>query len=177
LLHDSEEALELDLREMRAGKIALYTLYRASHPIKENKPERGFPRLATETRIASVLNLADNDAELRVKAPLAPWYNRLFKAGRVLALGMEDSRFFSGTRFNSKLKKALRFITRTEGPWLIHCYAGIDRTGFVSIVLEALMGASVDEIAADYLASSGTFLNRMCAATRLRAVWRLWWNN
>jgi protein tyrosine/serine phosphatase len=39
---------------------------------------------------------------------------------------------------------------------LLHCFAGFDRTGFVSAVLEALMGATVSEISADYLLSYGT---------------------
>jgi hypothetical protein len=40
-----------------------------------------------------------------------------------------------------------------QGPYLIHCYAGVDRTGFVSAVLEALMGATIREIETDYLRS------------------------
>jgi len=47
----------------------------------------------------------------------------------------------------------LQFIINTEGPWLIHCHAGVDRTGFVSIVLESLMGAKLDDIINDYLKS------------------------
>jgi protein tyrosine/serine phosphatase len=39
------------------------------------------------------------------------------------------------------------------GPYLIHCYAGVDRTGFMAIVLEALMGASLHDIIDDYLKS------------------------
>ena len=37
-----------------------------------------------------------------------------------------------------------------EGPYLLHCTYGMDRTGFTIAVLEALMGASVEEIQADY---------------------------
>jgi protein tyrosine/serine phosphatase len=64
----------------------------------------------------------------------------------------------TSNNFHKKLKKALQFIIKTDGPWLIHCHVGIDRTGFVSMVLEALMGAAIDEIADDYLISfSGIF--------------------
>jgi protein tyrosine/serine phosphatase len=56
---------------------------------------------------------------------------------------------------NQKLKKGLRFIIANNGPYLIHCFAGIDRTGFVAAVLEALMGASIHEIVDDYLLSFG----------------------
>jgi protein tyrosine/serine phosphatase len=40
-----------------------------------------------------------------------------------------------------------------DGPYLIHCYAGVDRTGIVCAILEALMGASRVEIASDYARS------------------------
>jgi hypothetical protein len=54
---------------------------------------------------------------------------------------------------NKKLQKGRQFIINTEGPYLIHCHAGVDRTGFVSIVLESFMGASLNEIINDYLQS------------------------
>ena len=40
-----------------------------------------------------------------------------------------------------------------EGPYLIHCFAGVDRTGFVTALLEALMGTSLKEICRDYLSA------------------------
>jgi protein tyrosine/serine phosphatase len=38
-----------------------------------------------------------------------------------------------------------------RGPYLIHCHDGNDRTGFVAALLEALAGATVDEITDDYM--------------------------
>ena len=38
-----------------------------------------------------------------------------------------------------------------EGPYLIHCTEGKDRTGFVCAVLECLMSASIDEVISDYM--------------------------
>jgi hypothetical protein len=40
-----------------------------------------------------------------------------------------------------------------KGPYLVHCYAGVDRTGFVCAVLGALMGAKLREIISDYVDS------------------------
>ena len=40
-----------------------------------------------------------------------------------------------------------------ERPWLIHCNLGKDRTGVICAVLEALCGASYDEIEQDYMFS------------------------
>jgi protein tyrosine/serine phosphatase len=38
-------------------------------------------------------------------------------------------------------------------PYLIHCEAGIDRTGFLSLLIEAFMGAAFDDIVKDYMLS------------------------
>jgi protein tyrosine/serine phosphatase len=147
----SNDAQAVNFREIRMGRIAPGKLYRSSHPIKDNKQERIISLLATESRIMTVLNLSDNKAEITRKAFYAPWYNNLLKTGRVIALDMDF--MHNSDNFRKKLKKGLRFIINTEGPWLIHCHAGVDRTGFVSMVLEAFMGATVDEIVNDYLQS------------------------
>jgi len=147
----SEDAGSVNFREIRMGNIAPNTLYRSSHPIKDDRQERVISLLASSARIASVINLTDFDSEMKRKAFFAPWYNQLIKNNRVIALGMDFS--LTGEYFQKKLKKGLQFIINTEGPWLIHCHAGVDRTGFVSIVLESLMGATLDEIINDYLQS------------------------
>ena len=147
--HDEMQAV--NFREIRMGNIAPKTLYRCSHPIKDGKQEKTVSLLASGTHIATVLNLCDTNPEIYKKAFFAPWYNRLLGNGRVIALGMDFQH--ASVMFRKKLGEGLHFITNTEGPWLIHCHAGIDRTGFFSMVLEALMGATIGEIARDYLLS------------------------
>jgi protein tyrosine/serine phosphatase len=38
-----------------------------------------------------------------------------------------------------------------EGPYLIHCVEGKDRTGFVVMMISALLGATYQEIITDYM--------------------------
>jgi hypothetical protein len=146
-----DEAGSVNFREIRVGSIAPNMLYRSSHPIQDNRQEPVIALLAAKYRIAAVINLSDTNADLKTKSVFAPWYNRLLKNGRVIALGMSFD--FTNDSCNRKLKKVLQFIIKTEGPWLIHCHAGVDRTDFFSMVLEALMGATIKEIADDYLMS------------------------
>jgi len=151
VLSVSIDARMVNFREIHMGSIAPKKLFRSSHPIKENSQDKTIAMLAAEAKTAAVLNLCDTEAGIKGKAIFAPWYNRLLKSQRVIALGMD---FMIGSEnFRKKLKKGLQFIIRTEGPWLIHCHAGVDRTGFVSMVLEAFMGASLDEAIKDYLES------------------------
>ena len=42
-------------------------------------------------------------------------------------------------------------MAESEGPYLVHCTEGKDRTGFVCMLLEALAGAEYDEIVKDYM--------------------------
>ena len=44
-----------------------------------------------------------------------------------------------------------------EGPYLIHCALGKDRTGFVCALLEMLAGASYQEILDDYMLTYQNF--------------------
>lgn len=51
----------------------------------------------------------------------------------------------------TSLAAGLRDMMKHEGPVYIHCLEGKDRTGFVCALLEALAGASYDELLTDYM--------------------------
>jgi protein tyrosine/serine phosphatase len=142
------ELLHANFREIRCGAIAANTLYRSSHPVPDAKfEERVIAFAAREAQIATIINLSDTDAKARQISACAPWYERLYKQGSVIALGLTFS--FRSDTFGRKLKTGLQFMLTHEAPYLIHCYAGIDRTGFIAALLEALLGASLQDIAAD----------------------------
>ena len=160
----SDDALAVNFREICMGKIAPGALYRSSHPIKDNRQERKISALVNNARIAAVINLCDSSSGILSKALYAPWYNALLKSNKVIALGMDFS--FTSDSFKRKLKQVLRFIIETNGPWLIHCHAGVDRTGFVSMVLESLMGAKLDDVIEDYLQSFNSVFESSIFETR-----------
>ena len=147
----TNDANYVNFREICIGNIAPNTLYRSSHPIKDNKQEKTISLLASNAKISTVINLCDSMHGIMGKALFAPWYNNLLKSNRVIALGMDFS--ITSDNFMKKFKKAIQFIIRTEGPWLVHCHAGIDRTGFVLMVLESFMGAFLNDVIDDYLKS------------------------
>ena len=45
------------------------------------------------------------------------------------------------------------FLAERDMPWLVHCVEGKDRSGFASMMLEALMGWDEEQIVADYMMS------------------------
>ncbi|GHV86447.1 hypothetical protein AGMMS50230_20550 [Spirochaetia bacterium] len=140
-----------NFREIKAGNIACGILYRSSHPLAGGDIGNAIDRFAKKADIKCVLNLDDGDAVLEAKAKDVPWYKKLVTEKYVIGLNMDMN--IPSDFFNKKLKTGLQFMLTRDGPYLIHCYAGVDRTGFFSAVLEGLMGANLKEICNDYLAS------------------------
>ena len=64
--------------------------------------------------------------------------------------------FFSEA-FQMKLVDGFRYMASHDGPYLIHCIEGKDRTGFVCMLAEALCGASYDEIVEDYMTTYANY--------------------
>jgi hypothetical protein len=93
-----------------------------------------------DEELKSLVNSEDFDS---------PYFLTLYNAGKVISLGMNVQ--FQGQDFNEKLVKGLSAIVNNSGPYLIHCVEGKDRTGFVLMVIEALLGASYQEIVDDYM--------------------------
>ena len=58
---------------------------------------------------------------------------------------------FTAADFQSGLATGLRHFAANKGVYYVHCTEGKDRAGFVSALLECLMGATYDEVVADYL--------------------------
>jgi hypothetical protein len=135
------------------GGIAPGTLYRSSHPITDASAEdaAAISEAAVKARIAAVLNLCDTKTYLATIVKGTPWYHRLYKANNVIALDMGFE--FTTSRFCIKLCRGIEFMLTHDGPYLLHCHAGIDRTGFVCAVLGAIMGAKLSDIVSDYVAS------------------------
>ena len=64
---------------------------------------------------------------------------------------------FTSDIFAAGIIGGLRFMISHEGPYYLHCNEGKDRTGFIMILLESLMGASKEEAMRDYMQSYVNF--------------------
>ena len=106
--------------------------------------------------ITYVLNLSDDadevqtfEQENKAQGIDYSYFDGLERTGAAGELNLSAS--YPTTAFAQKLATGLVEMTQHEGPYLIHCIEGKDRTGFVCALLEALCGASYDEIVADYM--------------------------
>lgn len=124
-------------------------LYRSSSPVNpEINRNKEADAAAAAAGVKTFINLADNEETMKAYEGFADSYS----AGQnviCLNLGVD----FAADDFKAGLAEGLRFIAANEPPFLVYCNEGKDRAGFVCAVLEALMGATPEEIIADYMAT------------------------
>jgi len=141
-----------NFHKISSGSIKDGILYRSSSPLKGGDNKKILEALAIKAGIKCVINLDDITSVINDLSKDVPWYNELVKKGNVICLHMTYT--IPGIKSNEKkLRDALQFMIDHEGPYLIHCFAGVDRTGFFSALLEGLMGTSLDEICKNYLSA------------------------
>ena len=144
-----------NFREVRTTGMGAKKLYRSSSPIDPCLGRNLYAdSLAKEAGVATFINLADSENSARSFRNFDRSYyatqNAIF-----LALPVE---FFSKP-FQEGLVKGFRFMIEHEGPYLAHCTFGMDRTGFTIAVLEALMGATSEDLQADYAKTFSNYYN------------------
>jgi Protein tyrosine/serine phosphatase len=150
-----------NFREINVGNIKKGIIYRGSYPVFKVDEERDkmYTKLVLDAGINCIINLAGNLQDVETIANLVPWYNTLFKKNNVIGLDIQfDFDFldqFGYEVFNYRLRQGFKFLISHDGPYLIHCNAGVDRTGFVAAIIELLFGASLDDVIYDYLLSYG----------------------
>ena len=55
--------------------------------------------------------------------------------------------------FAQSIAGGLSFLAHNEPPYCVHCTEGKDRAGFATMLMAALMGATLEEITDDYMLS------------------------
>ena len=122
-------------------------LYRSSSPINPELGRNTYADAAIRAAgVKTIVNLADNAADA---AAFEGFANTYYAGQKVvyLSLGVD----FQSADFQTGLANGLRHMAANKGPYLLHCTEGKDRAGFVTALLECYMGASYEEVIADYM--------------------------
>lgn len=122
-------------------------LYRSSSPID---PTHRRNRYADEAMRQAGVNTVMNLTDTRQTAEAFEGFGESYYAtihSIELCMGMSPDT----PAFRDKLAEGLRFFVTHEGPYALHCQEGKDRTGVVAALLECFMGATYDEVEADYM--------------------------
>ena len=171
----SSDAVFANFREIVGGNLGSGALFRSSSPVNN---EIGRAKYADElmslNNIKSVMNLADSretiEGYFKEEDFASPYYKSLYENGQVIALNMGVS--FKTREFQNGLVEGLTFLSKNEGPYLVHCNEGKDRAGFTSALLSALMGLTYDEIASDYMTSYENYYHLEKGTEQYEAVKR-----
>ena len=152
----SSDAVFANFREIVGGNLGSGALYRSSSPVNNEICRAKYAdELVSLNNVRSVMNLADSretiEGYFKEEDFASPYYKSLYENGQVIALNMGVS--FKTREFQNGLVEGLTFLSKNEGPYLVHCNEGKDRAGFTSALLSALMGLTYDEIASDYMTS------------------------
>jgi protein tyrosine/serine phosphatase len=155
-------------------------LYRSASPI-DNSHNRAAvtDKLMKAAGVNYEVDLSDSDEELIEHMSKddfnSPYFKTLYDKKNVIALDMnmqiKDNPTLQGSgmiknevsstllvkaqmkelTFGEKLVKGLKAMAEHDGPYLVHCVEGKDRTGYIVMVLSALSGASYQEMIDDYM--------------------------
>ena len=136
-----------NFREVTTTGMGDNVLYRSSSPINPELGRNTYADAAAEAAgVKTFVNLADNQEEAEAYEGFADTYyseqNIIY-----LCLGVD----FAAEDFQAGLAEGFRYMIENEGPYLIHCTEGKDRAGFTHALLECFMGATYDEVVADYM--------------------------
>ena len=164
--YDSVEQFA-NFREMKVGNLKEGILYRGASPI-DNRRNRAASvdalleqhgiqydiDLADKTTVSGFM-ATDNVKVLGSNFVIGSYFQSLLDNNKVVLLGMAAA--YKNADFASKMKTMFEAILNNDGPYYIHCLEGKDRTGFVCMVIEALCGATYEEIVDDYFVTYSNY--------------------
>ena len=151
---DISDIVFANYRNVKVGNIKEGILYRSASPI-DNSHNRAsvVDRLISNDRIKYVVNLSDNEEDLvnhfNKEDFNSPYFKTLYDSKKYIALGMNMQ--IKEQSFKDGLVKGLTAISNNNGPYLVHCVEGKDRTGYFILILESLLGSSYQEMLDDYM--------------------------
>ena len=149
-----------NFREVKGGTLREKGFYRSSSPCDNQINRASYANnLTKENGVKFVINLADDEDNylLNTLANGFDWayYDGIYHDGNVLFLCLDAN--YRSDAFAKSVSDAFLEMTNHDGPCLIHCVEGKDRTGFVCTVLLALADASADQITDDYMETYKNF--------------------
>lgn len=156
------DAIFANFRSVEAGDIPKGRLYRSASPCDNQHNRASYvDALMKEAGVRFILNLSDNEEKIEgyIADPAfaSPYFLSLYENGAVKPIALNMN--YGSPEFKQKIADGLIALSAQEGPYLTHCTEGKDRTGFVCMLLEALCGASYDEIAEDYMTTYANYYN------------------
>ncbi|MCR5078307.1 MAG: tyrosine-protein phosphatase [Bacilli bacterium] len=148
--YPSDEAFA-NFREVKVGNIKPGRLYRGASPLDDTRKRAStVSSLLKKNGIAYNIDLADKKENIATQSKyvISEYMQSLIDNDKCIFLGMAAA--YKAEEFSVKMKTMFEAILNNEGPYYLHCLEGKDRTGYVCMVIEALCGATYEELVEDY---------------------------
>ncbi|MCQ2463694.1 MAG: tyrosine-protein phosphatase [Clostridia bacterium] len=139
-----------NFRAVTAGHITDGVLYRTSSPVDTAIGRNTYAdSICRENGITHFVNLGDSEESLKAYEGYTESYYCT-----VSHIAVEASMNPAADENKAKFAECFRYITANPGgKFAVHCREGKERTGMFIAIAECLMGASYEEITADYMTS------------------------
>ena len=143
-----------NFRNIEMGEIAKGRVYRSASPCDDQHKRAPYvDELIKENGVNFILDLADNEVKIEryihAEGFSSPYFLSLYERDRVCPLGLNMN--YLSEEFGDLVAQGFKVLAENEGPYLIHCTEGKDRTGFVCMLLEMLAGCAYEDIRDDYM--------------------------
>lgn len=148
--YKSEEAFA-NFRAMTTSKLKDNYLFRGASPCDDtNKRVETVNKLLEKNVINYVITLSNSEEEfINYGLDENLYINKLYKDNKIVFLDMTAD--YGSDAYRKAVVEGFERILTNDGPFYIHCLEGKDRTGFVCLLLEALVDSDIEEMKADYM--------------------------
>ena len=144
-----------NFREVRTTGMGQKRLYRSSNPIDPGLGRNLYAdSLAKVAGVSTFINLSDSEEFAKSCSSFDSSY---YATQNIIFLSLPV--YFYSWQFEEGIVTGFRYMIEHDGPYLVHCTFGMDRTGFTIAVWEGLMGATTEDLQADYSKTFSNFFN------------------
>jgi len=179
-----------NFRALTGGTLKENLLYRGASPVDNSRGRAAYTdALLEENGVRFVVDLADSEADMAgymAEDDFASDYTAGLYAESAMVL-LDMSSDYQSEAYRKSVAAGLRQVLAMRGPnspdtlkspVYIHCMEGKDRTGFVCALLEALAGATYDEMLRDYMLTYQNYfkINAETAPEKYAAVAELYFS-
>ena len=136
-----------NFRNIKCGRIKEGILYRSSSPIDPFMKRNTYADACLKKYgIKTIINLNNHLDDTRY---FENYYETYYSKQNILFLNTNAD--VTSYNFGKSVLRAMKFINEHEGPYVIHCMEGQDRTGAVCAIFESLLSASKNELIEDFM--------------------------
>lgn len=149
-----------NFRSLSGGNLKENFIYRSASPCDNQHNRASYvDTLMGQAGVNFMINLADTtekiDGYMSAEDFNSPNFASLYENNKVVLLTMNMN--YASDAFKTKAVSGLNAILNNEGPFLVHCTEGKDRTGFMCLLIEAIAGATYQEIVDDYMVTYANY--------------------